>query len=89
MRVTKVCPSEVVQSKKTQNVRRSQNPLRKAMSKSQREQNLNVEAKEPEADQSWGVLPRVRAGISEKPSDSVSALVLKISSNCLKIAWSI
>lgn len=86
MRVTKVCPSEVVQSKKTQNVKRSQDPLRRAMSKSQREQNLNAGAKEPEADQSWSILPRVRAGISEKPSDRKSALVLKISSNCLKIA---
>ena len=39
---------------------------------------MNVEAKEPEADQSWRTLPRVRSGISEKPSDSISALVLKI-----------
>lgn len=48
-----------------------------------------MEAKEPEADQSWDILPRVRAGISEKSSASILVLVLKFSSNCLKIAWSI
>ena len=73
----KECISEVSLSQRTQNVKRSQNPLNRAMSKSQREQNFDVEAKELEADQNWAVLPRFRAGISEKPNVSLSVLVLK------------
>jgi hypothetical protein len=45
-----------------------------------------VGAKEPEADQSWDILPKSdQSWISQKSSGSILVLVLKTSSNCFKI----